>query len=246
MAKRLAKIAKFVEPLLYALQYQSLALLSFVDDRILAVESIVETVFPPSKYVFNKIDQYVEIVEILPGKFDDATNKAYMVIHQFPLLDWALLRVISWLNFWISVLTETTTKDKEIMVDKSCNVESATVEAEADQEYTTTLVAIEDMEEFPPIAESPQPEEAERVDVTVMKSTYKEALEMGTTENKEKEDQKETHVQQSDIGEEKTNEEGGSDNESDETTGSKDDILELFETAWQREGKSVSRSVSDT
>ncbi|XP_038702817.1 cilia- and flagella-associated protein 251-like isoform X3 [Tripterygium wilfordii] len=191
MAKRVAKMAKFIEPLLYALQYHSLALLSFIDDRILAVERIVETVFPPSKYVFNKIDQCVQIVEILPGKFDDATNKVYLVIRQFPLLDWLLLRVISWLNFWVSVLMEAT-KEKEIMVDKSCtecNVELATVEDEASKESQTY-----------PVAETPQAEEAEGVDVTVMKSTYEEELEKWAAENTEKEDQKEKHTQQSDIG----------------------------------------------
>uniref|UniRef100_A0A5B6YV77 Uncharacterized protein n=1 Tax=Davidia involucrata TaxID=16924 RepID=A0A5B6YV77_DAVIN len=124
MAKRIATFTASASPIIYAMQYQWLAVLSFVDDHILAVENMVETLFPPSAHLFNKIDELVHTAETLPGKVDDAVNKFPMIIHQFPFFNWALVHLISWLKCLISTLTHwgsNNTREKEIMIDINCN-----------------------------------------------------------------------------------------------------------------------------
>ncbi|XP_057493717.1 uncharacterized protein LOC130779170 [Actinidia eriantha] len=124
MMKRVTKLATPTFALIHALQYQWLAFLAFADDHILAVENLIVTLFPPSTHLFDKIDEFVCVAETLPGKFDDAVNKCPTVIDQVPFLDWALVCLISWLNFWISILTHwgsDNTREKEITVDINCN-----------------------------------------------------------------------------------------------------------------------------
>ncbi|KAM7487160.1 hypothetical protein LguiB_024644 [Lonicera macranthoides] len=124
MMKRVFILVTTLLPFIYALQDQWLAILSFADDRILAVVSTVETLFPPSTRLFNKIDKLVHVAESLPGKFDDAMNKFPVIMHKVPFIDWTLAHVISWINFWIIALTQwgsDNMKEKEIRIDKSCD-----------------------------------------------------------------------------------------------------------------------------
>ncbi|KDP26779.1 hypothetical protein JCGZ_17937 [Jatropha curcas] len=135
ITKMIARLALLASPYVYALEYQLLVIFSFLDNWIFAFESAVEAIFPPSKYAFNKIDDLVKVAEILPGKVDEAVDKFPMMIHQFPFLDLTLIRVISCLNFFISILREWRSgnaKEKEIPVDINCN-ESETVQEEAFQ-----------------------------------------------------------------------------------------------------------------
>ncbi|KAK7847781.1 hypothetical protein CFP56_006256 [Quercus suber] len=74
-ARKVAKLAPFAGPLAYAMQYHWLTILSFADDQILAVENMIEKVFPPSNHVFNKIDYLVQVAETLPEKFDTSIQK---------------------------------------------------------------------------------------------------------------------------------------------------------------------------
>ncbi|KAA8533285.1 hypothetical protein F0562_033182 [Nyssa sinensis] len=152
MTKKIATIAAPACPIISAMRCQWLAILSFVDDQILAVENMVETLFPPSSHLFNKIDEIVHTAETLPGKVDDAVNKFPMIIHQFRFLDWALVHVISWLKFLISTLTHwgvNNTREKEIMIDinkeselpynAECPVESPTDAQSGNLEMSSSL-----------------------------------------------------------------------------------------------------------
>ncbi|CAA2997439.1 Hypothetical predicted protein [Olea europaea subsp. europaea] len=121
LAKRITPLINSALPLIYAMQYQWLVSLSFIDDRILAIENILELIFPPSKRLFNKIDDLVYTAECLPEKFDNVLNSFPVLIHRFPLLDWVMLRLISWLTFLINMLThwgsKDNTREKEITID---------------------------------------------------------------------------------------------------------------------------------
>ncbi|MCD9639325.1 hypothetical protein HAX54_023765 [Datura stramonium] len=101
-------------------KFQWLSVLSFVDNCILTSEIMIEKLFPPSSRLFDKIDELAYVAESLPEKFDDIMEKLPMIIHQVPFLDWALLHLIAWLNFWISCLTRWGSKnarEKEITID---------------------------------------------------------------------------------------------------------------------------------
>jgi hypothetical protein len=113
------RVATFASPLLYALQYQWLAILSFADDYILVVENVMEKLFPPSTYVFDRIDYLVQIIATFPEKFDDALDRAPEILHQLGF-DCALVQAVSWLNFLIATLTHWesgSAREKDIMVD---------------------------------------------------------------------------------------------------------------------------------
>lgn len=125
MGSTTQKLARFMSPFLYPIQYHWLAILSFTDDQILTVENIVENVFPPSSYVFDKIDAFVHVSENLPIKFDNAIDKFPTMLRKVPCLDWALTQLILILNILITTLTncEVIVVDnvKEIRVDSNPN-----------------------------------------------------------------------------------------------------------------------------
>ncbi|KAK4370972.1 hypothetical protein RND71_010447 [Anisodus tanguticus] len=114
----------YIMPILYTMQFQWLSVLSFVDNCLLTSEIVIEKLFPPSSRLFDKIDEVAYVAESLPGKFDDTIEKLPMIIHQVPLLDWALVHLIAWLNFWISCLTRWESKnsrEKDITIDVDHN-----------------------------------------------------------------------------------------------------------------------------
>ncbi|KAL6983870.1 hypothetical protein U1Q18_017243 [Sarracenia purpurea var. burkii] len=199
ITKRMAKLAAFTFPILYAFQYQWLASLSFADDQILAVENITEALFPPSTRLFDKIDEFVGVAETLPGKFDDAMSKLPVIISQIPFMDWAQIYLVSWLKFLISTLTQCgseNTKEKEIVVDMTCTnlnkeLESAenSIQDESEivsQERCLTDSRCENVEGLDFLFGS-QENEIKRVQTTdkseVMKCSYKEILEKGKKED---------------------------------------------------------------
>lgn len=130
VAKVVAKFATFASPIIILMRYQwiIMVLLSFVDYIILAVENVIERLYPPSNIVFNKIDDLVQVVETLPEKLDQAMNKLPSSIHSIhpgSVLDWGLFRaIITMLNFVSSTLTGWRmlkgAREKEIVVDTSC------------------------------------------------------------------------------------------------------------------------------
>lgn len=247
MAKRMDKIVSLACPIVHAMQYQWLALLCFADDHILVVENVIEKFFPPLKNVFDKIDELVKATETLPEKFDTAVKRFPTIINQFPFLDWALVHVISMLNFLISTLTywgSQITREKEIVVDINCN----------DHNHNSALVdKIHHTKsgDFPPISKTQQDKTIDCVNAKpdAMKCTYKDVLEKGTKEDMDNDLKNDTDNQE----ETREGKEGGEDEEDEKGENiSKDDpILELFESGWlmntgTRSRETLSRSSSDT
>ena len=170
--RRVAKLAKFATPLIYAMRCQWLAILSFMDDHIIAAEKMAEKVFPLSTYVFDKVDELVLVIASMPEKFDGAVNKFPAMIHKLPLPEWALTRFISSLNSLVSTLDhwgheDSSTKEKTIGVDSSssrCN-------------------PMDSLESFPPISEAENKGVHDKAVSSHMKGSYKEALERGKEGN---------------------------------------------------------------
>jgi len=227
VTKKLIRLASFASLLECVLRYECyfLAILSFVDDHIiLALERKAEGIFPPSRYVFNKVDKLVQIVETLPAKFDSAVNKFPILIHQIPFLDWALSCAICWLNFWLSILTHwgsETTKEKEILVDINCN----SIEQKIVQEEDSNAIEFQNHDGnetkvcFCPISEtsgsesqtgSPKVVRCTYKDALekVVKSTNKDALEKGTGESKENSEESTKQIIQSTVRGEETSTKG--------------------------------------
>ncbi|KAK6160384.1 hypothetical protein DH2020_003765 [Rehmannia glutinosa] len=125
IAKRAITLIHFFFPFVYTMFYQWLALISFMDDQILTVETIIESIFPPSTHLFDKIDTLVSSSENLPQQLDDIVlRKLPLMIHKFPFLDWIVFHLISWLNRLHSILTHfgsKNTTEKEIKIDMICN-----------------------------------------------------------------------------------------------------------------------------
>ncbi|XAR64418.1 hypothetical protein NMG60_11024744 [Bertholletia excelsa] len=94
VAKKTTKLAESrVLPFLHAIECQWLAILSFADDQILAVETL-----------------------------DEEAEKFPAIVHRVPFMDWALICLITWLKFLISVLTHwgissNNTNEKEVVID---------------------------------------------------------------------------------------------------------------------------------
>ncbi|KAI9169095.1 hypothetical protein LWI28_006875 [Acer negundo] len=145
-----------------------------VDDQHIFINNcktkkmIIESVFPQSSYVYNKIDELVQLTETLPGKFDDAMNKFMMINDQVPLLDRGLVQVLSWLNLFSNRLTHRRrSEEKETMIDSNsneCNTDSTSSSSNQCTE-SSIRVGLESKGKFPPSHESPP--------------TYKEELEKG-------------------------------------------------------------------
>ncbi|XP_026408298.1 uncharacterized protein LOC113303481 isoform X2 [Papaver somniferum] len=114
------KLGRVVKPTVYILQNHWLAILSYADDQILFVEKAIENVFPPSSYIFNKIDTLVHVTETLPARFDNAADKLPAIIQRVPYLEWAFAQLFLILSFLISTLTNwgvDGANEKEIRID---------------------------------------------------------------------------------------------------------------------------------
>ncbi|KAI3733373.1 hypothetical protein L6452_12816 [Arctium lappa] len=88
-----------------AIEHQWLAILSFFDDHIMVFEDLMETYFPPSTRVFDKIDELLQVSESLPPKFDDfMDNDVPMIMQHIPFLDRVFKK-----------------DEKEIVIDITCH-----------------------------------------------------------------------------------------------------------------------------
>ncbi|CAK9137326.1 unnamed protein product [Ilex paraguariensis] len=246
MINRIDKLTTSAFPLIHAIQRRWLAVLSFADDHILAVENVMEALFPPSARLFNQIDKLIQTAEALPGKFDDVVNKFPIIIRQIPFLDWALVHLILWLNFLISTLTHWgshNTREKEIVIDISCNNLNNDVHKPSSiSDETKTVGEAQCLPESPSDSSrdetmkvSTKGAQCENVVTSSpqsggIKCSYKEILEKGTKGSIEKTDA----------------------NKSNEDITLEDPILELFEASWHMnpgkvgKGNSLARFVSDT
>ncbi|KAK7319060.1 hypothetical protein RJT34_03772 [Clitoria ternatea] len=166
--RKIAELTKFATPFIYAMQYQWLAILSFIDNGILTIERIAEKLFPPSTRVFDKVDEIVLTVMSLPEKFDGAVNKFPTVIHEVPFLEWTLTLVITRLNSLVSTLNHSRVNEKTIGVDN---------------ESASDDISSENLETFPPIISENEHKGVHDLLVSShMKGSYKEALERGKEE----------------------------------------------------------------
>ncbi|GJR46876.1 hypothetical protein Tco_1314979 [Tanacetum coccineum] len=111
--------------MLHVIKQQWLSILSFFDDHILIMEYLIETLFPPSTRLFNKIDDIVKASESLPVKFDD------FIDHDFPTF---MQRV----PFFERVFKK---DEREIVIDITCH--GYRVEPERSFEYEN-LVKLEE------------------------------------------------------------------------------------------------------
>ncbi|KAJ0038931.1 hypothetical protein Pint_23693 [Pistacia integerrima] len=240
--RTLLRLAQMANPFMHALEYKWLAILYFSDYLILAFESIFETLFPPSKHVFNKIDELVQTAETLPGKFDEAINK---FPGHVPVLDWVLIQIISWLNFGISTLKHwgfENAKEKEIVMDVSNSNELSSAQKNQSQDAENDTVFMTNIKKHD------------------MKGTYKEALEKGRKENGIEKNKKEKENKDGGTMKETDQKHAIGDKEigyakvsrSEENITANDPILELFESGWltnaarDDKGNWLSRSVSYT
>lgn len=258
IAKRIVKLGSLVSSLVYALLHIWLTILAYMDDTILALEDAVESVFPPSKHVFNKVDEVVQIIESLPGKFDDVLDRFPVIIEQVQLLDCALGQTISWLKVLTSKLTDwgsVNAKEKEIVIDTGYKetVLAATDNKAKHLRESPTQVGLNNEEIFPPVSEKSETSENVVGDQIAKAScakgiTYKEVLERGKRDNIEgKKDEKyrsHTDVVKTELGGEVASKRN-------------DSILELFASGWLMKsstspvkndtaGNSLQRSVSYT
>ncbi|KAJ6431330.1 hypothetical protein OIU84_018754 [Salix udensis] len=252
LTKKMIRLAPFVSLLVYVLQYESifLAILSFVDDHIiLALERKVEAIFPPSKYAFNEVDKLVQIVETLPAKIDFAVGKLPVIFHQIPFLDWAHSCAISWLNFWLSILTHwgsRTTHEKEIVVDINCN-DSSDVQTNV-QEADKNIVEFQDETKgmFQSLCLQHQPRKPRQVVRTVRDAPVKQPVLKGEKNEsmKAKECIADEETEEASASKEETGEGGDHtaameddpvdlpEDKTPESIGKEDPILALFESAW--------------
>ncbi|RZC89216.1 hypothetical protein C5167_030912 [Papaver somniferum] len=124
------KLGRVVRPIVHTIKNHSLAILSYTDDRILYAANVVENVFPPSSYIFNKIGILVQVIETLPVKFDNAADKLPAVIQRVPHLEWALSQLLLILSFLINItftdLGVDGAVEKEIRIDTNSHDEIAT------------------------------------------------------------------------------------------------------------------------
>ncbi|KAK9122112.1 hypothetical protein Syun_019729 [Stephania yunnanensis] len=99
------------------MQYQWLLILSYADDQILAIETVVEKCFPFATHVLDKLDTVVAV--------DNAIDELSTMIHRkVSILSLALMQWRLILDFLICTLTDWNcdeVKEKEIRVDTNCN-----------------------------------------------------------------------------------------------------------------------------
>lgn len=190
----------YIMPIVYTMQFQWLSILSFVDKCFLTSEIVIEKFFPASSRLFDKIDELTYVAESLPEKFDDIMEKLPTIIHQVPLLDWALVHLIAWLNFLILLLTHWGSKmarEKEIMMDVdhndresitkdvTPNSDASNEKSEAISPATSSTCDLFEDAISTPILASPTGIEMANKDDHFCKFSYKEMLEKGSEEKKE-------------------------------------------------------------
>lgn len=177
ITRKMVWIAKLMKPLIFVLKYQCLLVVSFVDDRLLATANILEKIFPPSKLVFDKIDDLLHLIETFPSKFDDVVDKI-PCFNQVLLLDWTVTHAISLLKFMITILMNwgrDGTREKEILVDINYK-EGRNGSESADKSECCSEAIVSS------VSETQQAEAAmdEKMKSNPMKGAYKEVLKLGT------------------------------------------------------------------
>ncbi|KAF5175784.1 nucleolar-like protein [Thalictrum thalictroides] len=76
------KVAKLSSPIVSSLEWQCIALLSYTDDQILAIENLVETIFPSTAFLFDTIDTLVNTAATLLVKIENAVDQFPNAMYQ--------------------------------------------------------------------------------------------------------------------------------------------------------------------
>ncbi|KAI3426786.1 uncharacterized protein J3R85_009656 [Psidium guajava] len=242
--KSFTRLANKISPFVYSVQYQCLSMLSFADSTILAAEGVIEKVFPMSSFVFDKIDELVQLTEGLPQKIEDVLDKVPGFIHQFPCLDWMLVHVISCLTFWVTIITHwesRTVREKDNPANTNCDESCDTSASLADANYPADSEPHFDSGktgQFSPVSEAGGETRStaakthekgsyKEVLEKEMKESYKEVLEKGMREEVEGRGKKDNLEGENKMTDVKSQDDGKIGEES-----ADDPILELFESAW--------------
>ncbi|KAL1216427.1 hypothetical protein V5N11_026358 [Cardamine amara subsp. amara] len=143
-----------------------LAILSVVDDHILALQDAIETYFPSSSFIFVKIFDLLTFAETLPEKLDGFFKKLPSLMNRTAWFEWLLIHVISWLDLIVNVLgrwrdNNKGTNEKEITVDRSFS-RSGSISQQQQQEEE-------------------EEDEKTRLGTEAKRATYKEALQRGSS-----------------------------------------------------------------
>ncbi|KAK9113479.1 hypothetical protein Syun_020276 [Stephania yunnanensis] len=131
------------------MQYQWLLIISYADDQILAIETVVEKCFPFATHVLDKLDVVVAVSESIPDKLNNAIDELSAMIHRkVSILSLALMQWKLVLGFLICTLTDWNcdeVKEKEIGVDTNCNecFELSAREALVDVQDESELIMID-------------------------------------------------------------------------------------------------------
>ncbi|PIA51226.1 hypothetical protein AQUCO_01100217v1 [Aquilegia coerulea] len=205
----LQKLATLLGPLLYAVQYQWLTILSFIDKQILTIEKMTESLLPVSSYLFNMIDELIQASESVPEKFDVVLDKLLAIMYYIPFLNWSLTQSISIVNFLIMTLTDWghhVTTEKEIMIDTNSHdhANELTSKEEEDKHHENSEdiaspSAVKSVIRNGGDEEMQKKDQVQDMETKKVQPTYKEKLEMGTKNDE---------------------------------IGYEDPVLELFATAW--------------
>lgn len=217
--RRIAKFTAPALPFIYAMQYELLVVLSFIDDHIRVFANIIKNKYPPSMYLFRKIDRLIDTAANLPEKLDDIMSNFPMIIQRIPFLDSALSTIISCINLLLSIFTSWRisyyTREKDIMVD---------VTYDSFSDDSDRLVQL-NTDHFKEVKEGK----------TGMRGSYKDTFERGRRElfGKKRENAADQELLESYYSTEEALE--GDDNAgtgSDENIVIEDPIMELFDTSW--------------
>lgn len=110
-------VASMARPIVHPLGHLWLLILAFADVQILAMEDIITSIFPPLIPIFAKVDELAFLAQSLPNMFDNTIDGFLMLVHQLPLLDYALTKLENLVNMKIDL---DSSKETEIVVDINC------------------------------------------------------------------------------------------------------------------------------
>ncbi|XP_072990406.1 uncharacterized protein [Typha latifolia] len=121
LAKR---VSSMTSPIFHPLQLHWLLILSFLDKQIFAIEDITMSIFPPSTYIFRKVDELALLADSLPKVFDDTMDGLLILLHQVPLFDWAAGVLGAMLKKCINLMPDWNPSSvRSITVDVKCEGE---------------------------------------------------------------------------------------------------------------------------
>ncbi|KAK1403209.1 hypothetical protein POM88_002814 [Heracleum sosnowskyi] len=215
--RRIARLIAPALPFMYAMQYELLVVLAFIDDHIRVFANFFKNRYPPSTYLFRKIERLVDIVETLPDNLDDTMSNFPVIIQRIPFLDSALTTLISSINLLLSIFTHWRisyyTREKDIMVDVSCDSFS---------DDSDILVQL-NTDHFKEVREAK---------TVGMRASYKDIFERGKREvfARKRESAADQDLLESYYSTEEALEGDGTG--SDDNIVTEDPIMELFDTSW--------------